>query len=268
MGSCFLRFRIGTIPKLQPIVKSSYFGSFQRLKDTSTQSDQENRKTNPGRLGSYMSISCEMGSNMSGGCEGGSNMSRGCEMGSNMSADCEGGSNESRGAQGGSKVSGDYEGDSNLSSGKTNRKNRKADLGRGNAILIAALGLLKAAEMEDPDEDFVGAEHEDPYGDDLEDHEIPDKLPVINIESQSNCCTFCGASLIIVEQSKKKKAVMSIYTRDGTIFARHLVKRCLNSSCRAGHFLGYTVKDNIRRYDPDVLQTTKYLGKISYRNWT
>ena len=121
-------------------------------------------------------------------------------------------------------------------------------------LLCAALGLLKP---EKDDEEVC----DDGFDDMKNDEVLVDEEPVVILESSRSTCKFCCCNLAIDERSRTKKGLMCIYTRDGTLFARHLVKRCQSNRCRAGHFLGYTVKDNIRRYEPDVLQTSKYLGK-------
>ena len=84
------------------------------------------------------------------------------------------------------------------------------------------------------------------------------------LESSHVSCTFCKCKLAVEVKSNKEKGVMSVYTRNGTKFAKHQVKRCQNNDCRAGHFHGYTVKNNVRRYDPDVLQKNEFLGTSNH----
>ena len=122
-------------------------------------------------------------------------------------------------------------------------------------LLCAALALKSVEKEEEEDSD------------DFEEPEEPEKglemktlEPDLILESPCKTCNFCGSCLAVDKKSMTKKALMSVYTRDGTKFARHLIKRCQNNGCRAGHFLGYTVKNKVRRYDSDVLQTSKYLG--------
>ena len=83
---------------------------------------------------------------------------------------------------------------------------------------------------------------------------------VLELQSSSVKCNFCDSKLDVLKQSMKKSALMVIYTRNGTLYARHLVKRCQKRECRAGHFHGYTVKDLVRRYNQDVLTSSTYLG--------
>ena len=79
------------------------------------------------------------------------------------------------------------------------------------------------------------------------------------LESRHSKCTFCSNKLVVDEKSRNKKLI-SVYTRQGTSFAQHLSKKCQNYKCRASHYYGYSVRDNVRSYDLDVLQSCTYLG--------
>ena len=145
-------------------------------------------------------------------------------------------------------------------------------------LLCVAFGLGLQEKDDDKEQENEGLgedpvkpvekEEEETDGFEVIDHVKPVESPVqepdILLESPLSSCEFCGSKLTLDEKSKTKKGLMSVYTRDGTLFAQHIVKKCLNYGCRAAHFLGYTVKNNIRRYNLDVLQTTKFLGEFKY----
>lgn len=133
-------------------------------------------------------------------------------------------------------------------------------------LLCVAFGL----GLKDDDDPIEPDEKEEEETDGFEDKEgvkpveCTAQEPDIILESPLNSCEFCDCKLTLDEKSKTKKGLMSVYTRNGTLYARHIVKKCLNYGCRAAHFLGYTVKNSVRRYNLDVLQTTKYLGEFEY----
>ena len=88
----------------------------------------------------------------------------------------------------------------------------------------------------------------------------------IILETNATICKVCGTGSVVSVNSNKEDDKFMIYTRDGTLLARHREHRCNNRSlpCRAGHYHGYvslgekTNADKPRCYEKYVLKN-KYL---------
>ena len=88
----------------------------------------------------------------------------------------------------------------------------------------------------------------------------------IILETNATICKVCGTGSVVSVNSNKEDDKFMIYTRDGTLLARHREHSCNNRSlpCRAGHYHGYVSlgekanADKPRCYEKYVL-TNKYL---------
>lgn len=88
----------------------------------------------------------------------------------------------------------------------------------------------------------------------------------IILETNATICKVCGTGSVVSVNSNKEDDKFMIYTRDGTLLARHREHRCNNRSlpCRAGHYHGYVSlgekanADKPRCYEKYVLKN-KYL---------
>ena len=106
----------------------------------------------------------------------------------------------------------------------------------------------------------------DPNDDAFELEILGAEISDIVLETNATICKVCGTGSVIAVKSNKEDDKFMIYTRDGTLLARHREHRCNNRSlpCRAGHYHGYVSlgekanADKPRCYEKNVLKN-KYL---------
>ena len=73
--------------------------------------------------------------------------------------------------------------------------------------------------------------------------------------SQKTICDECHGSLVLTND---KPGEVTIYSREGTLFAQHITKICPNRWCRKRFAFGFSTKNGEKVYDR-LTHETKYL---------
>jgi hypothetical protein len=69
----------------------------------------------------------------------------------------------------------------------------------------------------------------------------------VSLQTDHIICDECKGALV---ESKDDPAEITIYTREGTKFGQHFHKECPNRWCRKTFFYGYSVKKDVKVYEP------------------
>ena len=67
-------------------------------------------------------------------------------------------------------------------------------------------------------------------------------------------CGVCGkGNVTAVARNTEQQDLMLVYTRHGTMKAKHVESRCVKKNCRALHGCGFFKEDGHRVYEEDAL---------------